>query len=148
MIRPEYNPETFYHWTTIKVRFRDLDPLNHVNNSVFNTYFEEARIDFIRHTPELNQAMNEGKSFILAHLEIDYIKPIFSGETILAGTAVKEIGNTSIYGIQAIYSEKSKELKAVCETTGVWFDLNKNRPSRIPDLKNPDQYRIKADMNG
>ena len=51
MNRPKYDPNAFFHWTTIKVRFRDLDPLNHVNNSVFNTYLEEARIDFIQHVP-------------------------------------------------------------------------------------------------
>ena len=47
MIRPKYDSEFFYHWTEIPVRFRDLDPLNHVNNALFNTYLEEARIQFL-----------------------------------------------------------------------------------------------------
>jgi acyl-CoA thioester hydrolase len=148
MIRPEFNPDLFYHWTTIQVRFRDLDPLNHVNNSVFNTYLEEARIDLIRHVPEFCRSMSEGKSFILAHLELDYVSPILAGETVLVGSSMKELGNSSIKGIQAIYTNSTKKLNAICETTGVWFDMNKNRPSRLPVLSDPGKYLFKPDRNG
>src|SRR5579864_7746971 len=30
-------------WFAVQIRFRDLDPLAHVNNTVYFTYFEEAR---------------------------------------------------------------------------------------------------------
>src|SRR5438876_3799298 len=30
-------------WFPVQIRFRDLDPLAHVNNTVYFTYFEEAR---------------------------------------------------------------------------------------------------------
>jgi acyl-CoA thioester hydrolase len=148
MFRPEYDPNLFYHWTPIKVRFRDLDPLNHVNNSVFNTYLEEARITFIREIPEFQASMKSGKSFVLVHLSIDYLKPVHFGEDVIVGSAVKEYGNTSIHGVQAIYSGKNKELKAVAETTGVWFDLAKNRPAKLPDIENRDMYLIKTATHG
>lgn len=35
--------ETYYCWYPLQIRFRDLDPLAHVNNSVYFIYFEEAR---------------------------------------------------------------------------------------------------------
>lgn len=147
MKRPEYDPNLFYHWTTIRVRFRDLDPLSHVNNSVFSTYLEEARIDFINNVPEFSDSMKSGNSFVLVHLEIDFVKPVLYGENIIVGSAVKEYGNTSIKGLQAIYSEESKELKAVASTTGVWFDVKKNRPVSLPDLENRDKYLIKGTQN-
>ncbi len=31
-----------------RVRFRDLDALGHVNNAVFATYLEQARIEYLR----------------------------------------------------------------------------------------------------
>lgn len=148
MLKPDYNPDNFFHWTEIKVRFRDLDPLNHVNNSVFNTYLEEARIDFIREIPEFNKSMSDGKSFVLAHIELSYLKPINFGENILIGTSVKELGNSSISGFQAIYSALNHELKAVAETTGVWFDLKTNRPTRIPLIENKERYLYKSPSNG
>jgi len=140
MIKPEYNPESFFHWTELHVRFRDLDALNHVNNAVFNTYFEEARIQFIEDIPEFRSSVQSGFSFVLVHLELDYVKPILLEDTILIGSAVEEFGNSSIEGFQAIYSKNNKELKAVAKTTGVWFDLKKNRPARLPELKNRENY--------
>ena len=144
MIKPEYNPESFFHWTEIRVRFRDLDALNHVNNAVFNTYFEEARVQFIEEIPEFKSSVQSGFSFVLVHLELDYIKPILLKDTILIGSAVEEFGNSSIQGFQAIYSKDDHELKAVAKTTGVWFDLKKNRPARLPELKNRKNYVFKG----
>jgi len=146
MIKPEYNPESFFHWTELRVRFRDLDALNHVNNAVFNTYFEEARVQFIEDIPEFKSSVQSGFSFVLVHLELDYVKPILFKDTILIGSAVEEFGNSSIEGFQAIYSKNSKELKAVAKTTGVWFDLKKNRPARLPQLKNRENYLFKGSI--
>lgn len=144
MLQPVYQPNLFFHWTEIRVRFRDLDPLNHVNNAVFNTYFEEARVQFIDEIPEFKSSVQSGFSFVLVHLELDYIKPILLGDTILVGSSVHEFGNSSIHGFQAIYSKNSKELKAVAATTGVWFDLRKNRPARLPELNDKAQYLFKG----
>jgi acyl-CoA thioester hydrolase len=148
MDRPTYNPKQFSHWTQIKVRFSDLDPLNHVNNSVYNTYLEEARIDFIQQIPEFNESMAAGKSFILVHLELDYIKPVRYNNKLLIGSAVEEYGNSSIKGFQAIYSRSNYELKAVAKTTGVWFDLKSNRPVKLPELHNRDNYRYQPLTDG
>jgi acyl-CoA thioester hydrolase len=35
--------DTFPCWYPLQIRFRDLDPLGHVNNAVYVTYLEEAR---------------------------------------------------------------------------------------------------------
>lgn len=129
------------------MRFRDLDPLRHVNNAVFNTYFEEARIDFIHNIPEIKTSMGSEKSFILVHLELDYLKPILFGESIFVGSAVESYGNTSVNAFQAIYSAGEKELKAVAKTTGVWFDLDQNKPVRLPEIDNREQY-IYGNSNG
>lgn len=143
MIKPEYSPERFVHWTGIPVRFRDLDPLNHVNNSVFNSYFEEARINFIQHVPEFRKSMDTARSFVLVHLELSYIKPIVYGESLIVGSSVLEYGNSSIKAIQAIYESSTKELKAVAETTGVWFNLKTNRPDRLPEVDAREKYLFK-----
>lgn len=143
MEKPEYNKESFAHWTELPVRFRDLDALNHVNNAVFNTYFEEARINFINEVPEFQASMSEGKSFILVHLELEYIRPIELHETLLIGTSVEEYGNTSIKAFQAIYSKGNSELKAVAKTTGTWFDLEAQEPTSFPEIEDRDKYLYK-----
>lgn len=143
-----YHPKQFFHWTTIKVQFRDLNPLKHVNNAIYNSYFEEARIDFINRIPAFKSCMDSGNSFILVHIEIDYIKPIFYGGGIQVGTSVEEYGNSSIKGIQAIYNSKDKDLKAVAKTTGAWFNIEKNQPVRLPDTPQKEQYLYKPVNHG
>ncbi|TVQ66704.1 MAG: acyl-CoA thioesterase [Balneolaceae bacterium] len=148
MKQPEYHPGLFLHWFKLSVRFRDLDPLNHVNNSVYNTYYEEARIDFVKSVPEFRDSMNLGLSFILVHLEIDYLKPILLNNSLIIGSAVEEYGNTSIKGFQAIYDKQTKELKSTARTTGVWFDIKKQRPVRLPEIEFPERYLLRGLKNG
>ncbi|SRR6056297_1243953 len=142
-----YKRSDFFHETSIHIRFRDLDPLRHVNNAVFNTYFEEARIQFIQAVPELRKSMGRGYSFVLAHLDLKYIQPVEYGETIVIGSSLKSIGNSSVEGIQGLFSNDDT-LKAVAKTTGVWYDVDKKRPARLPDIENPDRYLLKDSQNG
>lgn len=134
MKKPPYEEGLFPHWTTIDVRFRDLDTLKHVNNAIFSTYYEEARISFIQVVPRLSEAIAGAFSFVLADISICFIKPATFPSRLLIGSGIKELGNTSITSFQGIYDEKHKELISVAEATGVWFNLEKQRPSRLPDF--------------
>jgi acyl-CoA thioester hydrolase len=67
------------------VRFRDCDAMGHVNNAVFSTYLEEARIGVLGGlTP-----------FILARVEIDFRLQLRAGEDIEIGTRCSRIGTKS-----------------------------------------------------
>ncbi|WP_421774495.1 acyl-CoA thioesterase [Gracilimonas sp.] len=143
MFRPEYNPETFYHWTEIPVRFRDLDPLNHVNNALFNTYLEEARIQFLGEVGQMQNEFTQGKTFVLVKITIEYLKQITFPSTLLVGTGVGEVGNSSIEAVQGIYDKKSKNLMGIARSTGVWYDINKKRPTRLPEIENLNEMIVK-----
>jgi acyl-CoA thioester hydrolase len=143
MFRPKYDPEFFYHWTEIPVRFRDLDPLTHVNNALFNTYLEEARIKFLGEVGQMETEFTEGKTFVLVKCTIEYLKQIKFPATVLVGTGIGEVGNSSITALQGIYDKESKALVGVAESTGVWFDMKKQRPTRLPDIQNIDDMIIK-----
>lgn len=134
MIRPDYDENLFPHWLKIPIRFRDLDPLNHVNNAIFSTFYEEARIAFIQKVPSLAKQLDKGFSFVIANIEIDFIRPIEYPAEILVGTGIKRLGNSSITSFQAIYTNKAKRLVSVAEASGVWFDLSERQPAKIPDF--------------
>ncbi|WP_441000239.1 acyl-CoA thioesterase [Fodinibius sp. SL11] len=142
MIRPQYDENLFPHWTTLSIRFRDLDPLNHVNNAIFSTYYEEARIEFIQEVNRLASELKNGYSFVLANLEIEFISPVEYPADILIGSGIKSLGNSSITSFQAIYTDQGKKLASIAKAHGVWFDLNKQRPTRIPDIPNTEQYML------
>lgn len=142
MIRPEYDKSLFPHWSTLPIRFRDLDPLNHVNNAIFSTYYEEARIEFIQDVNKLASQLKNGYSFVLANIEIEFIRPVEYPNNILLGTGIKSLGNSSITSFQAIYSGDKKKLASVAEAHGVWFDLSKQRPTKIPDIPDTEKYML------
>ena len=75
----------FPHVRHERVRFRDCDSMGHVNNAVYSTYLEEARIDVV----------GSLSAFILARVEIDFRDELRAGEEIEVGTRVGRIGTKS-----------------------------------------------------
>src|SRR5215218_8019032 len=67
------------------VRFRDCDAMGHVNNAVYSTYLEEARIG----------VLGGLSSFILARVEIDFRAELRMGEEIEVRTRCARIGTKS-----------------------------------------------------
>lgn len=57
----------------ITVRWRDLDPFNHVNNANYLTYLEEARLQWLQ---QLHDWSDDSSSPVLAASELDYRQPI------------------------------------------------------------------------
>jgi acyl-CoA thioester hydrolase len=68
-----------------RVRFRDCDAMGHVNNAVYSTYLEEARIGVLGNL----------SSFILARVEIDFRAELRIGEEIEVRTRCSRIGTKS-----------------------------------------------------
>ena len=145
MFRKKYSEDLFNHWHDFEVMYRDLDTNNHVNNAVFNTYFEEARINFITTIPEFIKGLEEKKSFVLVKCTIEYLKPIIYPSKLLIGSGCTEVGNSSIEALQAIYDADSHQLLSVALTKGVWFNLNTQRPERIPEIADIDAYMVEKD---
>ena len=62
----------------VEVWFRDLDAMGHVNNAVYLTYFEQARIHYWNSLleglpPEQREFRRFG--FIIVRAEVDYVAP-------------------------------------------------------------------------
>ena len=65
------------------VRFSDLDGRGHVNNAVFLTYLEQARLAWFRSFGE--EGSMPLTDIILARTEIDFRSPLVFGDTVLIG---------------------------------------------------------------
>ncbi|MFY0685480.1 MAG: acyl-CoA thioesterase [Balneola sp.] len=148
MIKPDYDPDFFYHWHKLTVRFSDVDALQHVNNAIFNTYYEESRLRFLGEYFKMNKEFHEGRSFVMVRSEIEYLGQIKFPDSILIGTGISKVGNSSLDAFQAIYHSETKKLLSVANTTGVWFDINNQRPVRLPEIKDLDAMLIKSDQDG
>ena len=78
----------FVHRET--VRFRDLDGMGHVNNAVFSTYLEQARLAWFGEADRLPL-----DDVILARTEIDFRAPVEAGEIVEVGVRPSRLGTKS-----------------------------------------------------
>lgn len=75
-----------------EVRFRDLDMLGHVNNAVYATYFESARIAYYC---DLTGQRLEELNIILAEMTISFRAPAQFGDELGIGVRIGRIGTKS-----------------------------------------------------
>ena len=71
----------FHH--PVELRFRDLDALGHVNNAVYLTYMESARMAWWMKVSRCYDL--SGLGMILARTEIDYRSPAVFGDRLVVG---------------------------------------------------------------
>ena len=115
--------------TTDKVRYNDTDRQGHVNNAVFATFMELARVEVLHH-PELG-LREDGASLVLARLVIDYRAEIhFPGE-VQIGTRVGKVGRSSIAFENAIFQHG--QLCGYGEAVVVLVDGSTKRSRPISD---------------
>lgn len=118
----------------IPIRFRDIDSMNHVNNVVYFTYFEEGRKEFVR---KLFRIVNpEDYNFILAHISCDFLKQIKISDTVFLEIWIGEIRRKSFDFIYRLIGKKvdndKLEVYANGKSTQVFFDYKKKTTLLIP----------------
>ena len=123
MVTVSIRSVSFVHRET--VRFRDLDAMGHMNNAVYATFIEQARLAFL--TP--NGASVE--NMILARLEIDFRSPVELGETIEIAVTPARIGTKSFdldYVLRA-----GARVVAEAKTVLVAYDYATGSSIELPD---------------
>ncbi len=117
--------------TNIQVRFRDLDAMGHVNNAVYLTYLEMARVAY--YTTLMGPRISPRDfNFILAHVEIDFRSPIHLDETVYIGIRLTRIGRTSFHFAYELREGESGRLLAEATSVQVLYDYERQRPIEIP----------------
>jgi len=119
---------TFRHWTRIAVRYSDLDPIGHVNNTGLPMFFEEARLHLIY--PILNASSRKGLELVLVRTVIEYLKEIGYPDTVAIGTMITRLGTKSFVMAHGVFNGRG-ECVGTGECTMVVFD-QLARTSTVP----------------
>jgi acyl-CoA thioester hydrolase len=123
--------DRFRFSTTVEVRWRDLDPMGHVNNAVYFTYLEQARTHYLREVGLLPGAPS-GMGFILAGASCQFKAPLELGERVTIHTRVSQLRNSSfIFEYRAEAGDG--RLVATARTVQVCYDYQARRSLPIPD---------------
>jgi acyl-CoA thioester hydrolase len=111
-----------------RVRFRDLDPMGHVNNAVFLTYLEQARVAFFSQMGAAT--VLEDMNMIVARVEIDFKAPVRLGQEVEISVRASRFGTKSFDLDYELRVER--ELVAVAKSVQVAYDYNRREPVPVP----------------
>lgn len=125
------NDDLFRFSTTVEVRWRDVDALGHVNNAVYLTYLEQARIHYLRELGLVSNAPDD-IGMILAEVTCTYHSPLAMGERVTIWIRVSQLGNSSFIFEYRIEGEDGR-LAATARSVQVCYDYQAGRSLSIPD---------------
>ena len=124
---PRDLPGDFGHRVIVDVRFADTDAMGHVNNAVYLTYCEMARIRYwtdVTGDPVVS-GQERAESLILAEARITYRAPVFHGEQVTVETRATHIGRSSFtleHRLTAARPGAAPRLVAVSDSVLVRYD--------------------------
>lgn len=117
------------HVYSTRVRFADLDPLNHVNNVRMLTYLEDARIALL-HWDSGERSPFGG--LVVARHEADYLAPLLlRRDPVRVETWVTEVRSASFTLRYEILDDDAVYLRA--QSVLVGYDVAAQRPRRLND---------------
>jgi acyl-CoA thioester hydrolase len=118
----------------IATRYSDYDAKGHVNNAVYFTYFESARLtamkDHIGRTMKPREALDP--PLIIAEARIKYFSQARIGEPLEIEISVGEIRTKGFLFKYRIVDARDDRLVAEGETVQVAFDYDAGRTMPIP----------------
>lgn len=124
-------PEHYRYVTPMTIRYNDMDTLGHVNNAVYLTYFEQARVNYFR---DLTLWTGEASEFglILAKATCEYKLPLRMDDgTVNIWTRCSRIGNKS-FEMAHLITRADESIAATGHTVMVAFDYVHNQTVAIP----------------
>ena len=123
--------QAFHYSTPIKIRFRDLDAFGHVNNAVYFTYMEMARMDYVT---QIGLLKKEWPSifFIVAEATCQFKAPIQMDTALIIQTRVSSIGRSSFVLDYHFVDQAGGQIMAIGRTVQVMYDYTANRSVPMP----------------
>ncbi len=116
----------------ITIRFSDIDAMGHVNNAIYLTYFELARLHYWR---EVIQWNIRDHGVIVGRSEVNYLKPIVLEDEITCYVRTTRIGNSS-FDVMHVLVKKTPQGEEICttaKTVCISYDYLANKSVPIPE---------------
>lgn len=112
----------------VDVRYQDVDALGHVNNAVYATYLEQARIEYLPDVLGDTGAIDA----VLANLTVDYRRPVTIGDdAVEVRIEAVDVGESSITFAYEVYADG--ELAAEASTVQVAYDEAARESVPLPE---------------
>ncbi len=118
------------HESSVKVRFYELDPYDHVNHTNYFSYFETARIDYLTEMGwGLDRLKEQGWQLVVVELNARFSAAARFGEELTIHTWIEEVGRVKSTWRQIML--RGDEEVARLTVSAAFTDLD-GKPRRIP----------------
>jgi acyl-CoA thioester hydrolase len=118
------------HSTSVKVRFYELDPYNHVNHTNYFAYFETARIEYLDEMGwGLDMIKEHGWQFVVVEITARFLAAARYGQELTIHTWVEDAGRVKSTWRQVMM--RGDEEVARVLVSAAFTDLE-GRPRRLP----------------
>ncbi|MAV59550.1 MAG: hypothetical protein CMG07_06355 [Candidatus Marinimicrobia bacterium] len=104
-----------------------MDEMGHVNNAVYLSYYESARIDLFK------KCSFTKIPFIMVSAKIDYIKQIHHPSSLVIASRIEKVGKTSFDIKSAIFKDDDKNCSSITTITCVCYDYQNQIKISVPD---------------
>ncbi len=134
-MKPQYQKSKFKHIYTVKVRFNEVDMLRILNNAVYLSYFEQARIHYVKDAGLLPEKgiFSDNRLYYMARNEINYLKPAFFDDGLNIYSRISYIKNSSFGFEHIVERQRNGDILAEGKGVLVHVDPVTKRSAKLPD---------------
>ncbi len=117
----------------IEVRWNDMDAFGHVNNVVYFTFFETARIKYFERVAMFDREGFGNQGPALVSTTCNFRKQVHYPATLICTAQVLKLGNSSITFEHIITDESTGSVVADGQGIAVWTDYNQGKSTPMPE---------------
>ena len=121
-------------WET-RIRYYELDPQGIMHNANYLAFYDQAVVEYFRNLDyDYEKEIEEtNKDFHTVQVIVQYNKPLYFDDEIEIGLKIKDVGNTSMTWIMAMFIKGTGELASASEIVHVYTDMKTSKPTTITD---------------
>lgn len=136
------NQEAYPVHIDVRVRFRDLDPFQHLNNGIYLSYFEEARIEYFRRISALSEhieahgvlgAMTRTFPSYVIRASLEFRGQAFLHQMLRVCVRMDSVRKSFLDFSYGVFDRDTGTFLAEGKTTLLAIEPETLKPIRIPD---------------
>ncbi|RYG46379.1 MAG: acyl-CoA thioesterase [Chitinophagaceae bacterium] len=122
----------YTHTTKLRVRYGETDQMGYMYYGNYAQYYEVGRVEMLRSLGMTYSGMEaDGVMMPVLELRCKYIKPALYDQEITIKTTVDQQPSARIHFKYELFNDQG-DLINIGETTLVFIDIKKNRPTAPP----------------
>jgi len=125
------NNKPLLYTCDLPVRYGDMDSNQHVNNTRYYQYLEEARILWLDGLGAQRREIGQG--LVLLSCTHYFLRPVVHPSTVVVELIAGDVGRTSLTLEHRLYVKGQPELVGYGDVKMVWIDVSTQRPIPVPD---------------